>query len=217
VSKIRPSNAVLPPPPAVRVAISPGHNVGAQGAVNVDGVPEFQWCGELARKVVDFLVSKGVDARLFTRPAMFYRDEMRAHTAAINTFRPALYLELHFNTSPGARAKGAMGLHWNNAEGDPGRVAASLLAGATAKATGIKSRGAHVQRRSWREGDTAETGPTGPALYALAWTEAPAVILETHFGDNALDNTAATEARDGGTLPEALADAIVTFLHVPGT
>jgi len=186
----------------MKVAITIGHRASAQGATGADGVQEWAWHRPFGRQIAAELAARGVDATVHERPDIRrYGDAMARLCRAVNHERPDLVIELHFNafSEPAGMAsvRGSMALHWPTSR--KGARWARLLSRACAEAIGTRDRGARSQARSW----------SGATLYILRDTLAPAVILETHYGDDPDDHRQATEARDRGELARVIAQAIV--------
>lgn len=180
----------------MRVAIAVGHNAKSPGAESASGTHEFDWNSPLAENIKGVLIATGHEAAVFWRtPADSYRNEMRAHCERINQYAPDVAIELHFDALD-KKHTGASALHWP--ESERGRSFAGILAEHVAAAIGIRNRGARPQSQSW----------SGATLYFMTWVKAPAVILESHFGDFKDDHDAATKARDSGTIADAVVNAI---------
>ena len=185
----------------MRVAIVVGHAKSRQGAVAVDGVQEWAWQYPLAEQVVALANRRGHTAKLFTRPDNgTYGRAMRTLTKQINAWRADIVISLHFNAFPEpvgmASVNGTLALHWPTSK--QGRTYAVQLSAAVARAQGTRDKGAREQARSW----------SGAVLYLLRDTMAPAVILETHYGDDATDHEKATRSRDSGLTARAIVDAL---------
>lgn len=185
----------------IDIAIVVGHTHAAPGARGADGTHEHTWHSELAELLVAELLSRRFLPAVYTRPEGPYEEAMRALTRGINAASPRLVVELHFDSAAGRGWSGSSALHWPAST--KGAAAAATLSAAAADAIGIRDRGAIGQGVSHG----------GLPLRILQWTRAPAVILETHYGDTASDHTAATAARDDGRLPRALAAAIERLLR----
>ena len=107
-----------------------------------------------------------------------------------------LVLSLHFNAAPEShkgRFHGTEALHWPGSRN--GAMWARQLSAACAAELGTRDRGPKAQSAS----------SSGKPLLILRDTLAPAVILESHFGDHAEDHSKAMRARRSGRLAEALA------------
>lgn len=190
----------------IDVAIVVGHSSRDPGAVAADGITEHEWCGDLASRLHMACLSRGIRSAVYRRPDLPYRDAMGVLARGLNAAALRLVIELHFNALDKTRS-GSCALHWPGSV--RGQVAAAALSRAASEAIRIRDLGAIAQARSWAQSrfENGRPVPAGPPLYVLQWTRAPAVIVESHFGDNAGDHMAATSARDGGVLPGALADA----------
>jgi N-acetylmuramoyl-L-alanine amidase len=184
----------------MRLAIVVGHSQSAQGAVAVDGVQEWAWQRVLAHQVEAAATEAGHEVQVFYRPCGGYTRSMRALTAQVNRWAPDLVVSLHFNAFPEAPGQrevtGTMALHWPGSVA--GRTWAVQLSAAVARAQGTRDRGARAQARSW----------SGASLWLLRSTRAPAVILETHYGDAASDHAQATAARDSWATARAIVAAL---------
>lgn len=186
----------------MRVAVVIGHDERSQGARAVDGVQEYTWQRILAEGLSVELHLRGIDAPVYHRASgLGYAASMGKLVRELNTDNPALVLSLHFNAFDGpAKLHGTMGLHWPGSR--MGQRWARLLSSACARAQGTTDRGPRAQAVSW----------AGAPLYLLRNTRAPAVILETHYGDHDDDHRLATTARDRGTTARHLAETIAGAL-----
>lgn len=181
------------------IAIVVGHDERSRGAVGDDGVQEWELNRGLAVRLTERLAALGLPLAqqsyreggvahkrpiFYRTPGLGYRGSMRKLTAELNAERPSLVLSLHFNASSDSRATGSEALHWPTSTA--GLRWAALLSTTTAATLGLKDRGPRAQASSW----------AGAPLYILRDTQAPAVILETHFGTNPTDHAAATALQD---------------------
>lgn len=184
----------------MKVAVVVGHSEASQGAVSVSGEQEWSWQRPLASQLVTELGARDLEARVFYRPNGGYTRSMRKLCDRINAYDPDLVVSLHFNAFPEAPGQaevvGTMALHWPTSR--QGKRWAVQLSAACARAQGTRDRGARQQAKSW----------SGATLWILALTRAPAVILETHYGDARSDHDKATATRDSGATASALADCI---------
>lgn len=180
----------------MKLAIVVGHSQERQGAVAVDKVQEWTWQRVLAHQVM----AEVSGSRVFYRPAGPYTRAMKKLVAEVNGWEPDLVVSLHFNAfaePPGIDpVHGTMALHWPGSRA--GRRWAGILSAAVADAQRTRDKGPREQAKSWG----------GATLWILQATKAPAVILETHYGDTASDHRKATEARDCGRTARAIAKAI---------
>ena len=194
----------------MKLAIVRGHRKGSQGAVAADGTTEWQWAGWLGGRIMTRALELGHAAQVFERPnGSSYTRNLAELTAEVNAWRPTLVLSLHFDASPNGQPwSGSTGLYWPGEDGGKpvdrdGRTYAIQLAAACSRGIGIRDRGARGQAKSWNDA----------WLFILRDTDAPAVILETHFGlaDHVRAMAALTEPAPG-TNAGKLADAIVRAL-----
>lgn len=177
----------------MRVAIVVGHDRVNQGAEAVDGIHEWPWNNRLAGQLGRLLD----DSRVFYRPiAGNYDAQLLALTEEINRWGPDFVLSLHFNAAPEAYKgewEGTAALHYPGSK--KGTALARRLVDAVSKALGTVPLGAKPRTKSWNDVE----------LYILTETIAPAVILETHFGDHPKDHRVATAARDSRELALTIA------------
>ncbi len=179
----------------MRLAIVRGHRRSAQGAVAADGTTEWQWAGWLASRIMASAMEVGHVARVFERPDRSYSLAMGELVGAVNAWRADLVLSLHFDAAPGGEPwSGTSALHWPGSR--DGRTYAVQLSAACSRAIGIRDRGARARAVSW----------SGAPLYILRDTDAPAVILETHFGRT--DHVRAMAALTSGRLAPAIVAAL---------
>jgi N-acetylmuramoyl-L-alanine amidase len=184
---------------AVKVAVIVGHDRERQGARGVDGITEHAWNSGLADDLVCRLAHLGVLARRFDRQPGPVIERWADCAADVGAWGATLAIELHFDAAPPPHAgqwRGSTGLHW---PGSPGGASwAARLSRASAQAIGTRDRGARPQSHSH----------SGVELVILRRTRCPAVILETHYGDNQADRDGANAALRSGALAVALAQAV---------
>lgn len=185
------------------VAIVVGHTAERPGALAADGVGEWHWQRPLANQIAVQLADLDIDGTAYYRGPLPYGLAMHDVVQRVNRADPDLVLSLHFNSAPEShkgQMHGTMALYWPTSR--TGKLAARALSSACAAAQGTRDRGPRSQAVSW----------AGSPLYILRDTRAPAVILETHYGDNAQDHQRASVARDNGSTAAAIAGAIGELL-----
>lgn len=205
---------------AIDVILVPGHSASSPGAVSVTGISENAWNRPLVTELNARLNGAGVRSTILYRPPnLGYKTAMAALCNEINALAPKVAIEFHFNATAQHAATGSEALYYPTS--DAGAALAELLASACARSILTKNRGAIAQARSWNAPTVASDGhakgvgqtPQGPPLYFLQLTRCPAVIVESHFGDNAADHRAATLARDEGRLVYTLGVEIQRWLE----
>lgn len=190
----------------MKIALAVGHSRSARGAVDTDGVSEWDFHQHTVRSAAEALMAAGHEVVVFERrPHTPYKHAMASLVKAINDWGADLAIEFHFDAfteEPGQKpVHGTTGLYWPGSSS--GRVLARVLSSFVAKAQGTRDRGGVGQARSWSKGR--------PYLYFLKDTAMPACILETHFGDESSDVGLAALARDTGATGQAIADAIARY------
>lgn len=201
------------------VAIVVGHSEDKQGAVAVDGVSEWSFHRETACALSNALWDVGhhrnrtYASRIFYRPSSgTYSERMRELTAEINASGADLAVELHFNEA-GAEHRGEWSgtfcLCWPGST--RGELAAFYVSKGVELATGINA----LQLDGWpKEGAWPRRESfSGAPLYFLRLTAMPAVIVETHYGDNAEDHEKVKEAIKSGDLVRAIAEGIADWFE----
>jgi len=201
------------------LAIVVGHSQDAPGARDLNGVSERDWCDDLAGWVALEAGLAAMSSRVFHRPDDgHYRSKMARLTGEINAAKPRFVLALHFNAGGGGA--GVVAVNYPGSK--RGQQAAVALSRAVATVQcSVRSRvhdfrGQDGIPRSWQPTITDAEGrqwPGGPELYILSLTRAPAVILETHSGRDALDLANATRHRDDGSTARAVVDVVADLLH----
>jgi N-acetylmuramoyl-L-alanine amidase len=156
--------------PEGKVALVVGHNAKAKGAFIGGALREFEY--DFNNQVADFLLQKawsGLDLRRFNRIyAGSYFNEIREVYSRVNSWRPHLIIELHFNAFNGRTGYSFMAHHFAS---DTGREAALAMNKAFVSATGFESKGA----RGLRRGDRG--------YHSMNLGHAPSVLTEPFFGD----------------------------------
>lgn len=166
-----------------RVALVVGHNKNHQGARDItSGAHEFGHNSCLALEIAKRLNAQC--AIFFRRDLGSYSREMSELVCQVNRYRANAVISLHFNSFDGNHS-GSCALICSGSSA--GKLAAELT-DKCSRAMAIKDRGVVRQNKSWAK--VKDGRPAGPELYVLTQTQAPAVILETHFGDHIVDSTA---------------------------
>lgn len=168
-----------------KIAIVVGHNARAQGAVNVAGVSEYIWNGELAGLIQDHDPQA---VRVFRRIAGGgYSREIDRVYAEVDAWGADCSIELHFNGSASASAQGCLTL----SSGTQGSLA--LARCVHARCLGVmqgRDRGIEVRSRHDRGGRSLWQG------------RAPGIMTEPFFGSNP------EECRRADARIDQLAEAI---------
>jgi len=180
----------------VRLAIVVGHREHAQGATAVDGSREWAHHRVLADQIAAYATAAGHDVRVFLRPDIQgYAKPLAVLVGQVNAYMPELVIALHFDAAlvdfKGVW-RGTSGRYWPGSKA--GKMWAVQLSAAVSQAQGTRNRGAVAQAVS----------SSGKTLYVLRDTRAPAVIVETHFGDHPEDHRRALSARDSGATAQAI-------------
>lgn len=178
----------------MKLALVIGHSSSSKGAVAVDGVQEWDWTRPLAGQIERLAP---FDVRTFYRtPNQGYTRPIKRVAREINAWGADAVIALHFNAfpePPGVESvNGTMALYWPGST--KGRALAAKVSRAVSIAQGTRDRGAREQASSWG----------GARLHILADTLAPAIILETHYGDDPEDHRKATSARDSGATAKMI-------------
>lgn len=183
----------------MKFAIAVGHSQTAKGAVDTDGVPEWDWHNVYAPSLAMGLAALGYEVRLFQRPTGGYTTAITSMVSEINAWGADAALELHFDSLGTGRASGTSALHWPGSR--RGEDMANRVSAKVAEAIGIRNRRSTKRTHSH----------SGLPLYFLQGTRCPSAILETHFGDNPEDVRKAVAARDSSRLASAIASALDVF------
>ena len=176
----------------MKIAIVVGHNARARGAVSVDGTAEYDWNGELAALIQDH---NEAAVRVFRRTfGGGYSAEIDRVYAEVNAWAADCSIELHFNGSASASAKGTKTL----SSGTPGSMLlAREIHTRCHEVIERKDRGIEVRTRRQRGGRSLWVG------------RAPAIMTEPFFGSNAEDWRRANARMD--QLAEAVYRGAVAF------
>lgn len=179
------------------VAIVVGHRAGRRGASDVNGTSEWTWCRGLAEDVVRILGKCGeVDPVLVFRPDRpgGYMEQANA----LNNLDPDWIVELHFNAGGGT---GTEVLH-HPLSTNGQRLATSILR-CVVEELELPDRGTKGRR----------TNDRGNELLTITRTRAPAVIVETHFGDSTMDVERASTRKPG--LAHAIVEGVLDVIGGP--
>ena len=180
------------------VGICVGHSrIGDRGAVNYDGtMDEWTYNLEVGRALKKALQAKGV------RSILYSTYEGRNYGAAMSYIRnrlaqdgATLALELHFNASGLAKARGSE--TWYRYGSYYGRKLAKYVQAAIINAYSSRDRGVKA----------AAKGDRGYGF--LKKTKTPTILCEPFFGDNKEDYTLFSKPTE---LGQPLADGIYDFL-----
>lgn len=186
----------------MRLAIVRGHRASSQGATAVDGLREYAWATALADSIADRCDRVGVECRIFTRPDRAgYTSVMRELVQDVNRWTPDIVVSLHFNAAAGEHKgiwNGTYALHWPGSS--MGQHYATRIASAVASTIGTRL----IRGGAMAQGESA----AGYPLMILRDTAAPAVILESHFGDHPTDHMAALRGLRSGQLARAIVEAV---------
>lgn len=153
----------------MKLAIVVGHNARAQGAVRVtDGQTEFQWNGDLAKRVAALADDDAVKV-FYRTPEGGYAAEIDRVYRATDAWGATCTIELHFNGSVKPTASGCLTL----TSGSAGSLAlAAAVHGRVQAVMGNRDRG--IEQRP-------KEGRGGRSLFA---GRAPAIMAEPYFGSN---------------------------------
>lgn len=157
----------------MKVALIVGHSVKDGGAVNANGMSEYLFNDQLARKVAPLLVAMGHE------PLIVYRDcSYSKLPAKVNATGASLALSLHCNAF-NTEASGSEVLHYYKSKN--GERLAGLIQSEVVKVMQLPDRGL-------RPVNTAHEGKKGDkGGWLCAKTMMPTVIIEPLFIDNDYD------------------------------
>jgi len=178
------------------IAAVVGHRMSAQGAVNTRGVSEYIWNGTLAADVVAALAVYGVEAQVYERPN--HRGGYQEVCDLLNRDKVEAVVSLHFNAATPAATGIETLCHPSSRRG---RRLAGQVQRAMVACLGLADRGVKPTTENDR----------GVELRILTRTDAPAVIVESHFGSNDNDVAVATDALASGMLGRAIAQGVVKW------
>lgn len=156
------------------IAICVGHSRGDGGAVSVGGVNEWNFNRDIATRVRNLLVDRGIQACFIDRYAQAgYTRAMDYLAAHLKSMQVACAVELHFNSGP-PTAAGHEWLYWH--QSSRSRDLARLMDEAMSQRfprsprRGIKPIGQGMDERGRQ---------------FLQKTHCPAIIAEPFFGSHA--------------------------------
>lgn len=160
----------------MKLAIIPGHNSKAQGAVRKDtGETEYRFNSRIARHMEDMAESVGNGvlevATFYRTPGSSYTREIERVYDEVDEWGADASIELHFNSFSG-NATGTEVLSSSSARS---LVLANAVQDELVKTLGLADRGVKTKR-------SKERG--GASLYA---GRAPAILVEPFFGSNDRD------------------------------
>jgi len=189
------------------LAIVVGHSKDAPGAVSAAGVSEFDWNTFLAESIVDAFYEAGISVRVFFRSQTIqgYSSKMARLVEEVNVGSPKACLSLHFNAAFGpyvGKWEGTSALHY------PGSVKGQAFAKVLSEFVGRAQNTRWTAKSPGIRGAIAKKhNDDGAVLHIITDTNCPAVLLETHFGDNVAEHSRATTARDSGATAQAILSA----------
>ena len=208
-----------------RVAIDPGHGGSDPGAIGPGGVREKDVTLDIAHKVAPVLARQGVQVLLT-------RDDDRhvpldERTARANAYGADLFISVHCNAAPDRAHRGVETYVLDTSKDEmAGRIAARENAtsqAATAELGGIlasmriadqSTRSAKLAELLQRAAlaslsstypDVVDGGLHTAGFYVLVGARMPAILFETSYLSNAIDE----ERLGGDDYKERLADGIV--------
>ena len=180
------------------IAIVVGHREKSQGTVSCDGVPEWCWNVPLAHAVADALRDQGYEAHVVTRPN-FKSGNVTRLVNALNKLDPTAIVSLHHNGGP-QDATGSETLCY------PGSRVGMALADAVQRQVvaclGLADRGVKQTTHNFAK--------KPKKLRVLTDTNAPTIIVETHFAWNPDDRRVANANKDA--LAQAIANGIAAVV-----
>jgi len=234
-----PTASSLPPSKTVvrtnlRVVLDPGHggtDSGMQGYVI-----EKELTLDVAKRVGALLEDAGVDV-LFTRKTdtqltLDYRAK-QANAGTINAF-----VSIHVNSAPSASAQGIETYVFGrpldlssrslavkeNGGGSQGEAVtkkaeslASNLIGNLLASTNLelsKSLAKKVHGKLIQSTDAVNRGVKSDYFYVIRFAHTPAILIETGFGNNAVEGPKLASDAYRDTLATSIADGILDFLKV---
>ncbi|MGY3571951.1 N-acetylmuramoyl-L-alanine amidase [Vibrio paucivorans] len=175
-----------------KVALVIGHRAGSPGAVHVaSGVTEFEYNEDVAKRVADLLIERGLE------PVIVYRTTYSALPEDINALSPDFILSLHCNSFSVPSATGSETLYYHTSSRS--RALAERVQSNIVTALGLADRGIKPKQSEDRGG------------YLLRYTNAPCVIVEPGFFSNDGDFYVLDNKLDA--YCHALADAAMHYAH----
>ena len=194
VDRIRPALARRPSRPAPRpaprsrlVVVDPGHGGKDPGATAVNGVHEKTVNLDVALFLADLLRARGIEVLLTRSDDTYIELEERAELA--NRRNAALFVSIHADSAPSARARGYTVYTSRSPSSQSDRLA-KTLARAMGR-TGLDSRG--VRRANYR---------------VLVTADCPAVLVEMGYLSNGREADMLTRSDFQRRLAVALAEGI---------
>jgi N-acetylmuramoyl-L-alanine amidase len=215
-----------------RIALDPGHGGVEPGAVGQTGLQEKDVALDIAHRAAPLLARELGVITLLTRD-VDQRVSLEERVAKANAFAADLFVSIHCNAEPSRSARGVMtfvldGSHDHRAHEaaerenaapstDPLQLAEFLRQfDDTAAATGSRRFARLLQRAtlaSLSEGyaDTVDGGVRGAGFYVLAGARMPAVLFETSFVSNEVEEQRLGSSRYRQKLADSIVNAVRAY------
>lgn len=214
-----------------RVVLDPGHGGSDRGAHGPSGLEEKDVVLDIARRVAPILTAQGIQVFLTRDDDRFVSLEER--TARANAFGADLFVSVHCNASEGRGRRGVETYVLDTSRDDIAAQVASRE-NATTQAVGAdlasmlaEMRMADGARRSRRlaklllrasstalqtkYGDAIDGGVHSAGFYVLVGARMPAVLFETGYISNPVDEQRFASAEGRQLLADAIANALRAY------
>jgi N-acetylmuramoyl-L-alanine amidase len=230
----RPSGPALPARgrQVARLALDPGHGGTDPGAIGSLGTREKDVVLDIAHRAAPLLARELGVSTLLTRDTDV-RVPLEERVARANAFGADLFISIHCNAERTGSARGVMtfildGSHQHaalgllaheNATASPDATALSRFAeqfddaAATERSTSLALLLQRASMASLAAGypESIDGGVHGAGFYVLAGATMPAVLFETSFVSNALEERRLGSARYRQKLADAIVNAVRAY------
>jgi N-acetylmuramoyl-L-alanine amidase len=214
-----------------RIALDPGHGGSETGAIGPDGVREKDVVLDIAHRAAPLLARELGISTLLTRDSD-ERVPLEERVAKANAFGADLFISIHCNAEPSGSARGVISfvldgshdhrsvplLQRENAApiSETGDFARFLRQFDHATAAARSAALAHLLQRATLASlvgypDTVDGGVRGAGFYVLAGARMPAVLFETSFVSNTLEERRLSTARYRQKLADGIVNAVRAY------
>jgi N-acetylmuramoyl-L-alanine amidase len=215
-----------------RIALDPGHGGPDPGAIGSAGTREKDIVLDIAHRAAPLLARELGISTLLTRD-LDVRVPLEERVARANAFGADLFISIHCNADPSRSARGVMtfvldGSHDQRVVGVLERENASRVANASeltgflrqfddAAAALHASTFAQLLQRSTLASlsvgypEAVDGGVRGAGFYVLAGARMPAVLFETSFVSNLLEERRLATGRYRQKLADAIVNAVRAY------
>jgi len=215
-----------------RIALDPGHGGSEHGAIGRLGLQEKDVVLDIAHRAAPLLARELGISTLLTRDGDV-RVPLEERVAKANAFGADIFVSIHCNAASIHSARGVMtfvldGSHDRRAsdatvrenaapDADPTVLAKFLVQFSAAPATAQSTRFARLLQRATLASlavgypDASDGGVHGAGFYVLAGARMPAVLFETSFVSNSIDEQRLGTARYRQKLADGIVNAVRAY------